>query len=128
MSALHQHVLRLMRSCGSTFNNEEEMQRAMDVLLTDAGLIVQRECYLGPGAGRIDLLVRANVTARPFVGVECKVAGSAEDLTRQLLRYARTGLPGSLIVATTRPTHERIASQVLFDVPVDVVLFCGGLS
>ena len=79
-------------------------------------------CPPGPGPSRwapttrdnrIDLLVGS-------VGVEVKVAGSLEALTRQIQRYAHAPEISELVVVTDRAALRAVPSTVA-GVPVELV-------
>jgi hypothetical protein len=94
-----------------TWSDEEQLAGQLAEILTAAGIMVRREVRLAPRC-RIDLL-----TGR--VGIEVKVAGTAEAVARQLQRYAATGTVDELVLATTRAAHRGVPA-VLGGVPVTV--------
>ncbi|UKD50880.1 PD-(D/E)XK nuclease family protein (plasmid) [Amycolatopsis sp. FU40] len=94
-----------------TWTNEGELAGQLAAVLSAAGIDVRREARLGPRC-RIDLL-----TGR--VGIEVKVKGTAEDVARQLQRYAATGAVDELVLATTRAAHRDMPAE-LGGVPVTV--------
>jgi hypothetical protein len=87
-----------------TWADEDELQTGIAAVLTAAGLPVRREIVIAPRC-RIDLLV-----AR--VGVEVKVAGTAEAAARQLQRYAASIDLDALVLATTRAAHRVLPDRI----------------
>ncbi len=55
------------------------------------------------------------------IGVECKVDGSEFEVTRQLLRYAKSDEVYGLILVTSKSKHKRIV-PTLNGKPVHVIL------
>lgn len=55
------------------------------------------------------------------IGVECKIDGSANEVTRQLLRYAESANIDGLILVTSRNKHRKIP-PTLGGKPVRIVL------
>jgi len=93
MSALDQ-VSSAIRGHRFRYSDEEDLQEGIAAVLTAAGLDVQREVILDE-RDRIDLLVGS-------VGIEVKVAGSAEDALRQLVRYAQHPEIEQLVLVTSQ--------------------------
>ncbi|GAA1983354.1 hypothetical protein [Amycolatopsis minnesotensis] len=94
-----------------TWADEHALQDSIADVLTTAGWPVRREVRLGPRS-RIDFVVGR-------IGVEVKVAGTPETVTRQLQRYAHSSELDELVLATTRATH-RIVPPVLAGTPVTI--------
>ncbi|ASX99209.1 Cas4 family exonuclease [Arthrobacter phage Chipper1996] len=84
-----------------TWNNEDELQESIAESLKAAGLEVTREVALSGGLGRIDLMIGEHL------GVEVKVKGSWQQLTRQVMRYSRAPEIKALLVVTTKPGHAQ---------------------
>lgn len=80
--------------------DEYALQDAIDLALRRVAVTPIREVRL-TAADRIDLLVGT-------VGIEVKVAGSIAAVTRQLRRYATSGLITELVLVTTRVAHTAI--------------------
>jgi hypothetical protein len=79
MTTLDQ-VLAVIRGHRFRYSDEEELQEGIAAALTAASLDVEREVRLDDH-DRIDILVGT-------IGIEVKVAGSAESALAQLQRYA----------------------------------------
>jgi hypothetical protein len=94
------------------YSDEDQLQGALASALLSIGFDVQREVRLD-GASRIDLLVGR-------VGVEVKVAGTVESVTRQLRRYADHDRIGGIVLVTTRVRHRQVPRS-LSGKPVAVV-------
>lgn len=110
-------VLDVLRAHRYHFSGEHQLQEGLALALTEAGLPVRREVRL-TARDRVDLL-----TGR--VGIEVKVAGSAETVLRQVQRYATSDLLDALIVVTTRATH-RALPDVVGGKPL-AVIYVGGV-
>ena len=78
-------------------HEESAMQRDIAVILDDTCAYV-KECILAPSE-RIDFLING-------IGVECKIAGSKNDVLRQLSRYAEFEQIEELVLVTTRASHR----------------------
>lgn len=99
---------------------EVDLQVGVLMALTRAGITFEREVCLSRGrADRIDFLVGA-------VGIECKVDGSLQEVTRQLHRYAQDPAVAELVLVTTRARHAAVPRS-LAGKPVHVVATRGGL-
>lgn len=92
----------LLRAQRWTYQREDGLQQAVEQFL--AWWLPEREVRLAP-RDRIDLLVGR-------VGVECKVAGNAESVLRQLRRYAESDRIDALILVTSRAAHSRMPATV----------------
>lgn len=95
-------IANLLASHRFRFADEIDLQDGLEQLLRDQGWPVEREVRL-PG-GRIDFRVDGTV------GVEIKVAGSVDQLRRQLVRYA--GDVDELLVVTTRRAHAALGADI----------------
>lgn len=78
-------------------HEESAMQRDIAVILNDT-CAYTKECVLAPSE-RIDFLING-------IGVECKIAGSKNDVLRQLSRYAEFDVIEELVLVTTRASHR----------------------
>lgn len=96
--------------------NELQLHQAIEQALGDAGLDPQPEVPLG--YGRIDFLIGR-------VGLEVKVKGSVEAVTRQLRRYATSAHVDALVLATTTRRHLAVPRE-LAGKPVTLVVLGGG--
>lgn len=83
-----------------TWTTETELQASIAETLKAAGLDPTREVVLSGGLGRVDLMVGK-------VGIEVKIAGSWQQLTRQAMRYTRAPEIGALLVITTKAAHAQ---------------------
>ncbi|ASX98761.1 Cas4 family exonuclease [Arthrobacter phage Colucci] len=83
-----------------TWTNEAELQASIDAALKTAGYSPTREVALSSGLGRVDLMVGK-------VGIEVKIAGSWQQLTRQVMRYTHAPEIGAVLVVTTKAAHAR---------------------
>jgi hypothetical protein len=90
-------VLRALRGYRYTYADEIALQAGLAEALAAESLNAEREVRLTP-RDRIDLLVGR-------VGIEVKVAGTADGVLRQLSRYACSDRIGALVLVTTRATH-----------------------
>jgi hypothetical protein len=86
-------------------HNEAVLQGTVLESLEHAGLPFIREYRINP-RDRIDFLVGS-------VGVELKVQGRADDVRRQLERYAEAPEIRDLVLVTTRWQHRPLAGVVL---------------
>jgi hypothetical protein len=86
-------------------SSEAMLQAAVGAALNALGFPFRRERVLSP-------LVRLDFqTGR--LAIECKISGSAADLTRQAARYlSRPELDG-LLVVTTRSRHQALPSTLV---------------
>lgn len=76
------------------------MQSDIAFALTTEEVPFEREVAFGP-RDRIDFLVGT-------VGVECKVAGSANQVMRQLSRYAESDRITELVLVTSKASHRQL--------------------
>lgn len=102
-----------------TFRAELGLQDAIATVLTDAGMVVEREVAL-TAQDRIDMLVDLTV------GVEVKVGSSTTNVMRQLQRYAASDQVDALLLVTTRVTHRYLPDEVAGK-PLTVVVLGGAL-
>lgn len=105
-------IVAAIRAARFRYSNEDDLQRGIAAVLADAGIPAEREAWLS-GQSRVDLLAGR-------VGVEVKIASTRTVVTRQLLRYARSGKLDEIILVTNSSRHRFIASA-LAGVPVTVV-------
>jgi hypothetical protein len=110
-------VADTIRSCRFRYASEDQLQQGLEEALLAHGFAVEREVRLD-GRNRIDLMVdRA-------IGVEVKVAGTAEQLRRQAARYVRFDEVEGLVIVTSRVRHLA-ASLRLNGKPIEVVCLAG---
>jgi len=83
---------------------EDDLQRGIEKMLTDAGIAFEREFHLDAHS-RIDFLVGD-------IGIEVKVDGSLNDVMRQVQRYLGFEHIGSLVVVTTRSRHRALPLEM----------------
>lgn len=102
-----------------TWADERQLQASLYFVLDGCFIHPQREFRL-TARDRIDFLCTADDGTR--IGVEVKVAGNAEGVARQLLRYAPH--VDALLLVTTRRRHTAIPTM-LDGKPVDVAVVGG---
>jgi hypothetical protein len=97
-------VALVVRAYRFTYASEAQLQAGIAAALEKHGHAVQREFTLAGGAGRIDLLVDS------AVGVEVKVAGTADAVARQVARYLESDeIPGGVVLVTAKVGHLAIS-------------------
>jgi hypothetical protein len=96
-------VVTALRRYRIPVSTEAAMQAAIGAALLDAGIPCRRE--VTREADRIDF-----VAGR--VGIECKVAFSVTEVTRQLLRYAAWPELDELVLVTSRGKHLEISNSL----------------
>lgn len=89
----------LIASARYTWNTEADLQRGVAQILTSGGVAFAEQVRLGLG-DRLDFLVDG------CTAVELKIKGSASDVLRQLMRYARRDEITGLLLVTTRHLHQ----------------------
>ena len=94
-----------------TFSSEADLQDQLASVFDAAGISYEREATIA--GGRIDFLCG-------HLGVEVKIAGSPDEVWRQLERYAAAPEIDELVLVTTRPSHRWRTGEV-GDVPLRVV-------
>jgi hypothetical protein len=87
-------LVALLRRHRFTFASEAELQTGVAEVLRAAGIAFEREVTIG-ARDRIDFLVGS-------VGIEVKINGSADNLIRQLSRYAQAAVVSELLVVSSR--------------------------
>ncbi len=96
-------VVAALRRYRIPARTEAVLQAAVGAALIDAGIAWNRE--VTREADRIDF-----VAGR--VGIECKVAFSVSEVTRQLLRYAAWPELDELVLATSRGKHLEVENSL----------------
>lgn len=104
-------ITELLARYRFTWTTENELAVQLADVLAAAGIPVEQEVRLTPDS-RIDLMAGR-------VGIEVKIAGTAEAAARQLQRYAATGAVDELVLATTRVAHRGLPAE-LGGIPVTV--------
>ena len=94
-------IAKLISRYSFQFSDEYELQDAIEQILTNADVEFQKEHYLGKGE-RIDFLVGTT-------GIEIKVSGGSDAVWRQLKRYFKYDEIDSILLITSRATHQEIA-------------------
>lgn len=84
--------------------DEIELHGGLDTVLTALGLTVEREVRLDPH-NRIDVATTLPDDVR--LGIEVKIAGSEQDVRRQVRRYADSDELDALLLVTTIARHAR---------------------
>lgn len=97
-------VAEAIRAHRFRYSDERQLQDALGGALTAAGFDVAREVSLD-AASRIDLLAGS-------IGVEVKVAGTLESVTRQLCRYVTHDQIDGLVLVTTRVRHRQVPATI----------------
>ena len=119
-AALGSLVVSTLSGYQFAFQDEKEFQAGIHAALSRAGLPVIREAMLGPG-DIVDFLVA------DCVAVECKVGGSAKDVTAQLLRYAQHPSVEVLVLVSSCTRHAGVPPN-LNGKPVVVYIRYRGLE
>lgn len=88
-----------------TWLDEHGLHMQLANVLLDAEYAVRSEVPLGGRLGRIDLVVERT-------GIEVKVKGTAEEVVRQLQRYAHSDALDALVLATTRYAHTDVPDEI----------------
>lgn len=91
-----------VRFCGSS---EDELQAGLAEILDAAGIEHKREVPL-TGRDRIDFLTADGV------GIEVKVKGGLQELTRQIHRYAQSERVTAIVVVSTKLQHARLPAEL----------------
>lgn len=100
-----QRVHDVLTSTALTYNNEDSLQAAICDALEAAGLAPVREVKLTGTLGRIDLMCGD-------VGIEVKIDGQLNAVTRQLMRYTHDPRIRELVLVTTRAKHHQIPEEL----------------
>ena len=87
--------------------------------LTSAGTTFEREVELGP-TDRIDFMIGT-------VGLEVKVQGSANQVLRQLQRYAQSPRVTELVLFTMRAQLGHAMPETLSEKPLTIVRYWAGI-
>lgn len=119
MEPAHLAELRIARSVLNRsvlrYTSEAELQAGISQALTAAGVAHRREVELGE-AGRVDFLTAGGLA------IEVKIGGSANEMARQIVRYAQREEVRALLVVTTKATHQS-APEGMFLTKPGMVLF-----
>lgn len=83
---------------------EREVQDAVELALSDAGVVFEREAALD-AASRVDFLCG-------HIAIEIKTDGSLAMVTRQLHRYAKSERVAEIVLVTTRAKHLAVPASV----------------
>jgi hypothetical protein len=100
-------------------NTEARLHELVAAALDGAGLAHEHEVDLGDGR-RIDFLTAGGV------GIEVKIAGSRNEILRQVHGYAQADRVLAVVLFTTRATHA-LAAESLNGKPLVVVRSKGWL-
>ncbi len=109
-----ERVGRVLRGYRYFFVDEKELQSAIGLALTEAGVAFEREVRLSPG-DVVDFLVE------PGIAVEVKVAGAPAEIARQLSRYAASPRVASLLLVSRKARHAHRFPATLGGKPLGVV-------
>jgi hypothetical protein len=96
-------IERALRSHRFLFTTERELQAGIALVLEKQGVSFTREAALDDGT--IDFLVGS-------VGVEVKIKGTLQDVTRQVHRYLQCARVESLLLVTTRAALARLPATI----------------
>lgn len=118
MDATPQEVAALLRSVRFNYVSEDELQRGIEQVLTDAKVTFEREVRLAPH-DRIDFIVNG-------LGIEVKVKGATNDVIRQLQRYLEYERITAVMLVTTCARHRDVP-DTLRGKPVYVVALMTGI-
>lgn len=98
MSKLHA-VRTLLSRFRFKYANETQLQRGIERILEESKFIFAREVTID-GIGRLDFFVEGEIA------IEVKIDGSANELMRQVSRYAQSDRIRGILVVTSRATHS----------------------
>jgi hypothetical protein len=115
-----QEIADLLRRHKFRTQNEDELQQAIAIVLTRVQQVFEREVVLSP-IDRIDFMLPNGI------GIEVKVAGSSENVLRQLHRYAKVEAVKEIILVSKRFQAGRQPHDV-GGKPVHVVFVHGGFA
>ena len=118
MDATPQEVAALLRSVRFNYVSEDELQRGIEQVLTEANISFEREVRLAPH-DRIDFIVGG-------LGIEVKVHGATNEVIRQLQRYQGYERISAVMLVTTCARHRDIPGT-LRGKPVYIVALQTGL-
>lgn len=118
-SAQFREVIDALGSISTPVASEARLHELVAAALTAANIVHQHEVDLG-AAGRIDFLTAGGV------GIEVKVAGSRNEIARQVHGYAFVERVHALVLFTTRATHA-LATDTMNGKPLAVVRSKGWL-
>ena len=97
------HVLEVLGRHRFAQSTERELQDGVAAVLEANGLPVELEVRLD-ARNRIDVLVGR-------VGIEIKIAGTTDDVLRQLYRYAGSDRIDAIVLVTSRVRHVAIPDE-----------------
>lgn len=101
VETVHQIVDILSRARLST-ETEKRLQADMALRFDDAFLDFEREVPVAGGI--IDFLIRVSAVGEPnAIGIEVKISGAANDVFRQIDRYAADPRIASFVLVTAKP-------------------------
>lgn len=106
---LIERVLLVLRSASFRVGDESDLQRDVAEYLGAARVGYTREVSLDRYS-RIDFWIPTG--ERVGIGLELKVGGTAKELLRQLLRYARHDSISELIIASTNHSALKLPAEV----------------
>jgi hypothetical protein len=118
VDATPQEVAALLRSVRFNYVSEDELQRGIEQVLTEAKVTFEREVRLAPH-DRIDFIVNG-------LGIEVKVRGATNEVIRQVQRYQEYERITAVMLVTTCSRHRDIP-EMLRGKPVYVVVLQTGL-
>lgn len=98
-------MIGLLKQWKVRFDTELALQDDVAVVLREGGYEYKREHQFNK-SDRIDFLVGR-------IGIECKIDFSANEVLRQLSRYATSSEVDELLLVTTKACHRRLDGQVI---------------
>lgn len=119
-------AITALRAQSIRARTEAELQLAVGVLFTEAGIPFSREVEIAPGSRAdfaFDIYTPEASPSPPegplgrIVAVECKVSGGGGELVSQLLRYAAVERVAGVLLVTTRRRHLSILPTSLSGKP-----------
>lgn len=111
-----QRIASAIKAARFRYAGETRLQEGIAGVLAEAGIAAEREVPLNP-RDKIDFLAGGT-------GIEVKIAGQPDDVTRQLRRYAGSDRVASLVLVTTRARHRSVPREI-GGKPVHVVWLSG---
>lgn len=105
MAGCDEVVACLRRHPFSPVATEDALQREIAAAFDEAGIGYEREVRLND-KDRIDFVCSSNV------GVEVKIKGGVNPLTRQVFRYLSSAQVEAVVIVTTRALHRRISREM----------------
>lgn len=100
-------IVKVLKSHRYNYQNEKELQEAVERVLEAHKIPFEREKMLGGKFGTIDFLVDG------YIGIEIKIKGSPSMVARQLVRYFECEKVSELILVTGRSRLGALPATIL---------------